>query len=301
MSTDRIRPFNPNLMAFCGGALSAAFSLFPIHFSIISFLVTYFAALPLFFVGLCWGLPHLFFASFVAFSIFLGGAGIHSGLGFSITTLLPVLLIVYRFRKGDPAGYIVSWVTGLAIGIFLVVFLVLSAQSVNVVDLLHSWFSFFADEQTFKNLHGHIVPLLPGICSISWIMMCLVNASLAQQLAVKFDLTQRPYPLPKDTQFYENWDLILAMSLLLVLTGVPLFAFMGKNIALMSCVPIFLVGLKVVYGWLGQFENPKIWVVAIVLMSIFLVWPAIFIVIFGILEPTLHLSQRLKRSKSWLK
>jgi hypothetical protein len=298
MSTNRIRPFNPNLMALCGGALSAAFSLFPIHFTIVSFLVNYFAAFPLFFVGLCWGLPHLFFASFVALGILSGGAGAHAGLGFSITTLLPVFLIVYRFRKGDPAGYIVSWVTGLTIGIFLAVLLVLSAQSVNVLDLLHSWFSFFADEQAFKNLHGHIVPLLPGISSISWIMMCLVNASLAQQLAVKFHLTQRPYPLPKDTQLHQNWDLILAVSLLLVLTGVPLFAFMGKNIALMSCVPIFLVGLKVVYGWLGQFENPKIWMIAVVLMSIFLVWPAIFVVIFGILEPTVHLSQRWKPSKS---
>lgn len=298
MSTNRIRHFDPNLMALCGGALSAAFSLFPVSFNIISFLVTYFAALPLFFVGLCWGLPRLLFASLVAFGIFLGGAGIHSGLGFAVTTILPVFLIIYRFQKGDPAGYIVSWVTGLTIGVFLTVLFILSAQSVNVLDLLHSWFSFFADEQAFKNLHGHIVPLLPGISSISWIMMCLVNASLAQQLAVKLHLTQRPYPLPKDAELYQNWDLILGASLLLVLTDVPLFAFMGKNIALMSCVPIFLVGLKVVYGWLGRFENPKVWVIAVVLMSIFLVWPAIFIVIFGILEPTVHLSQRWKPGKS---
>ena len=137
-----------------------------------------------------------------------------------------MFLIIYRFQKGDPAGYIVSWVTGLTIGVFLTILFILSAQSVNVLDLLHSWFSFFADEQAFKNLHGHIVPLLPGISSISWIMMCLVNASLAQQLAVKFHLTQRPYPLPKDAELYQNWDLILGASLLLVLTDVPLFAFM---------------------------------------------------------------------------
>lgn len=298
MSTDRIRRLDPNLIAICGGALSAALALFPLNFNIISFLITYFAALPLFFVGLCWGVPRLILGVLVAFGIFSMGAGIHSGLVFFITTLVPALLIVYRFQRGDPAGYIVSWVTGLAIAIFLGILLVLSAQSVNVLDLLHSWFSFFADEQAFKNLQGHIIPLLPGISSISWVMMCLVNASVAQRLAVRSQLTQRPYPLPGDTQLYENWDLVLTLSLLLILTDVPLFAFMGKNIALMSSIPIFLVGLKVVYAWLKQFENPKVWMVGIIFMSIFLVWPAIFVVIFGVLEPTVRLSQRWTPNKS---
>jgi hypothetical protein len=128
--------------------------------------------------------------------------------------------------------------------------------------------------------------------------MCLVNASLAQRLAVKGHLTQRPYPLPQDSQLYENWDLVLAAGLLLILTDISLFAFMGKNIALMSCVPLFLVGLKVVYAWLKQFDNPKFWVAGVIFMSIFLVWPAMFIVMFGILEPTARLSQRWTPNKS---
>ncbi|MDF3033754.1 MAG: rane protein [Alphaproteobacteria bacterium] len=298
MSTNRIGHLDPNLIAVCGGALSAALALFPLKFSIISFLITYFAALPLFFVGLCWGFYRLLLGALVAFGIFSARAGMHAGLVFLITTLAPAFLIVYRFQKGDPAGYIVSWVTGLTIAIFLGVLLALSAYSVNVLDLLRSWFSIFADEQAFRNLHEQIIPLLPGISSISWIMMCLVNASLAQRLAVKGHLTQRPYPLPQDSQLYENWDLVLAAGLLLILTDISLFAFMGKNIALMSCVPLFLVGLKVVYAWLKQFDNPKFWVAGVIFMSIFLVWPAMFIVMFGILEPTARLSQRWTPNKS---
>jgi hypothetical protein len=219
------------------------------------------------------------------------GAGIHGGLGFFITTLLPALLMIYRFHKGDPFGYIISWVTGLTIVIFLGILLVLSTQSINVLNLLDSWFAFFADEQSYKKLHGHIIPLLPGISSISWTIMCLVNAAVALLLAIKGHFLHRPFFLPKDTQLYENWDLIFVLSLLLMLTGVPLSAFIGKNIALMSCVPLFSVGLKVVYAWLRQFENPGLWMVGIIFMSIFLVWPAAFIVIFGILEPTVHFHQ----------
>lgn len=297
MSTERIRRVDPAFLAVCCGTLSALLALFPLNFSIISFLLTYFAALPLYFVGLSWGLSRLTLASMVAMGIFTIGAGIHASLAFILTTVMPAFLIIFRAQKGDPAGYIVSWVTGLSMAIFLAVILIISSQSLNVMDVLHSWFSIFTDESSIKGLSGQVVPLLPGLSSISWVMMCLVNASLAARLVVRAELAQRPYPVPEDTKLYENWDIILAFNLLLILTGVPLFAFMGKNMALISCIPIFLVGLKVAYAWLEQFDNPKLWVIVVVFMSIFLVWPGIIIVMFGVLEPTLHLRQRWAPNK----
>ncbi|MBM3632574.1 MAG: hypothetical protein FJX03_02545 [Alphaproteobacteria bacterium] len=298
MSIERLQKLNPNIIAICGGILTAGFALFPLNLSLVSFLVTYFAAIPLFFVGLCWGFSQLIVSCIVAFGIFSLGSGLHSGLVFGLTTLVPSLLMVYRFFKGDPAGYLVSWLAGLAIVLFLGILLALSSQNMNVLDIMHSWFTFFADEQAFKSLHSNVIQLLPAISSISWIMMCLVNASIAQRFAVKNELALRPYPLPKDTQVYEYWDLILVLSLMLILTEAPLFAFIGKNIAIISCIPIFFVGLKVVYAWLNQFDNPKLWMVTIVFMSIFLVWPGIVIVMFGVLEPTLRLCQRWTGKKS---
>lgn len=298
MSTKQILRLDPTILAICGGALSAGLALFPLNFGIISFLITYFSSLPLFFVGLCWGLQKLTISILVTFGIFSIGSGLQSAFAFALTTFVPALLVVYRFLKGDPAGYIISWLTGLAITIFLGILIVLSSQSINVLDILHEWFSFFADEQTLKSLHGQIVPLVPGISSISWILMCLVNASLAQRLAVKLQLSKRPYPLPSDTQLYEYWDMVLVLSLLLSLIDVPLFVFMGKNIALICCVPIFFLGLKVAYAWLSQFDNARLWLFVIVFMSIFLVWPGIVIVMFGVLEPTFHLSQRWTSNKS---
>jgi|GEM_PF-2483095 len=297
MSTERIRHVEPTFLAICGGALSALLALFPLNFSIISFLLTYFAALPLYFVGLSWGISRLALSGVIAIGIVAIGAGAHASFAFIITTFVPALLIIFRAQKGDPAGYIVSWVTGLSMTTFLGTILVLSSQSINVMDVLHSWFSLFADESSIKGMSSQIIFLLPGISSISWIMMCLVNASFAARLVARAQLAQRPYPMPEDTQLYETWDIVLALSLLLILTGVPLFAFIGKNIALMSCIPLFLVGLKAAYEWLKQFDNSKWWMIVIVFMSIFLVWPGIIIVIFGVLEPTLHLQQRWAPNK----
>lgn len=298
MNLGHLRHLSPNVIAICGGILSSILSLLPLHFNILSFFMNYFAALPLFFVGMCWGGSHLMIAAIVSIGIFLIWSGFYSSLVFVITTLLPAFLIIDRFQKGDSAGYIISWVTGLAIVIFMGVLLILSTQSANVLDLLRSWLSLFMDEEAFKALQGQVIPLIPGISSISWLVMCFVNASIAQQLAIKAKLSQRPYPLLKDTQLYEHWDLVLGVGLLLTLTSRPLLVFMGKNVALISCFPIFLVGLKVIYTWLEEFENPKLWLIGVVIISIFLVWPAIFVVILGVLEPTLHFSQKGAPNKS---
>lgn len=298
MSLERFQRIDPTILAICCGSLSAVFGLFPLNFNIFSFLITYFAALPLFFVGFCWGPTHLLIGLLVAFGTFSFGSGIHAGLVFLLTTLLPTLLIVYRYYKGDPAGYIISWVTGLSIVMFLGIMLILASQSISVLDILHEWFRFFADEETLKKMKGGIVPLIPGISSISWIIMCLVNASFGLRLASKTKLPKRAYPLPSDSQVYEQWDVVFIISLLLILTDIPLFAFMGKNIALITCVPIFFVGLKVLNAWLEPFDNSKLWLIAIVFMSIFLVWPGIIIVMFGLLEPMFHLSTRWTPNKS---
>lgn len=286
------RFLTPEYAAILAGTISATLALLPLSFNIISFFLNYFAAFPLYFVGLSWGMRSLTIAALVALAIFTAASGIQPGFVFAITTLAPALLIIYRVHKGDPAGYIVSWITGLTIIIFLAIIMILASQSVNVLDVMKSWFALFSEQIPVKSMNTRLIGLLPGISGISWIIMCLVNASLAQRVASLKNLTQRPYPTSFDHQLYKNWDIILGLGLLLVLTNAPLFAFIGENVALISGIPLFLVGLSAVYAWLGQYENPKIWLIGVIFLSFLLVWPGIIIVLFGILEPTLHLRQR---------
>ena len=109
MGMERIRHVDPAFLAICGGTLSALLALFPLNFSIISFLLTYFSALPLYFVGLSWGLSRLSLSGIIAIGIVTVGAGIHAGLAFILTTFVPALLIVFRAQKGDPAGHIIPF------------------------------------------------------------------------------------------------------------------------------------------------------------------------------------------------
>jgi hypothetical protein len=288
---DRIRQIDPTLLAIFGGALSAALALLPENFSILSFLLGYFASLPLYLIGLIRG--RLSLAAFISFFIVAFVAGkLHPNLIFCLlflsTTLAPCLLIVYRVTQGDSAGSIVSWVVGFMIALFLGVLLVLAAQSINVLDILQSWFSTFRDEANLPA--SQISSFLPSIGAISWMIMHLINALVAKKILVKLNLLP-----PNQSSFQEmpeNWDIIMTISLILILTDAPLFAFIGKNSAIMSCIPLFLAGLNVVYTWLERGSNPQLWMISIIVASFLLVWPGIIIVMFGFLEPTLHLRKR---------
>jgi hypothetical protein len=276
--------------AILAGIASAVLALLPLRFNLISFFLNYFAAFPLYLIGLSFGIHRLVLAALIALVLYAATAGIQPGLIFTVTTLAPAFLIIYRAHKGDPAGYIISWITGLAIVIFMAVVVILASQSTNVLDVFKSWFALFTEQTPIKSMNSRLISLLPGISGISWIIMCLVNASLARHLAAL--IRKRPSITSFDNQFHKNWDIIFGLGLLLALTNAPLFAFIGENVALISCAPIFLVGLSVVYAWLTQYANPKIWLVGIAFLSFLLVWPAVVIVLLGVLEPTLHLRQR---------
>lgn len=297
MNMHRIWQFDPTLIAIFGGTLTATFALLPLNTNLFLFLLNYLSAIPLYLVVFRGGTARLILASLCALGLFTAKSGLHQGFLFFITILVPTFLIIHRTQKGDTSGFIVSWITGLSIFIFLGTIGVLSAQSPNVLGVLQSWFSLFAEEIKRQNVPLQIIQLFPGISAISWIIMCLVNASLAQRLAIRTRLVSPPNPTFNTAQVSENWDIILALSLLMILTDSPLFAFIGKNVALMTCAPLFLVGLSVVNTWLRQFGNPRPWMAGIIFMSFLLVWPGIVIVILGILEPTVHLRQKWAHHK----
>lgn len=294
MKTHPILQENPVLLSLCAGILSVLLGIFPLHLGVFSFLITYFSALPLYFVGLTYGFSHLALASFCAFCGFTIHAGLTGSFVFFGVTIFPALLLIFRVQKGDTLGHILSWFTGLSIAIFLIFIFIFSPQSIQVLENLQTTMGSFTKDPAFQNIKiQQIMHLLPALSSISWILMSLINALCAQRLTNVFQLKQRIFFHTDGFVPSKNWDIIFIAGLLFTLTKIPLLDLIGKNIILMSGIPIFLVGLKIVYTWLKQFKNEKRWMFGIIFLSIFLVWPMIIIVILGVLEPTLHLYNRL--------
>lgn len=306
---EKIRSLNPTLIAILGGGLCSAFSLLPLSFSFFALVLNYFATLPLYLVAFAWGWQKGAQACFVTFLIYFLFFGVLTSFALSITTLLPVLTIVASFlhkipiqenktdKKGwYPAGYTISWATGYALILFLLFTAYLMTQYATPEEAVKEWFAALGKQTLLKEVNPKLMWVFPGIIAVSWITMNLVNALIAQKILQKYTLNIRPYPGPMDRRLHQNWDIILVCGIMLELTGQPLFAFIGTNIVVICCIPLYLLGLSVVHTWLQQVEEARIWIFCIVILSFLLVWPGLIVVVFGILEPSLKLSQRFKKN-----
>lgn len=303
-----LRNINPTVIAVLGGLVCAAFSLVPLSFSILALILNYFSSLPLYLVAFGWGWQKGARACFVTFLIFLVSLGVSASFALSVTTLIPVLTISAAFlhrvsasKDGSeemewyPARYSISWITGCALVLFLGFTAYLMTKYATPEEAIKEWFSALEKQTYIKDVNAKLMGVFPGIIAVSWIVMNLVNAAIAQRILQKYVLNIRPYPGLRDRLLHQNWDIILICGVMLELTDHPLFAFIGTNVAVISCVPLYLLGLSVVRTWLNQVEEARIWIFCIVVLSFLLVWPGLIVVLLGVLEPSLKLSQRFTK------
>lgn len=305
---ETIRNLNPIVIAIIGGVLCAAFSLIPLSFSVFALILNYFSSLPLYLVAFGWGWQKAAKACFVALLVFTLFVGIPAALSFGLTTLSPVLVLTAAFlhkisnkaelKGGEwyPAGYAISWITGYALTLFFVFTAYLMMQYATPEEAIKELFSALTHQTLLKEINAKLAWVFPGIIAISWIIMNLVNALIAQNLLKKYELAQRDYPGQLDRLLHRYWDIIFVFGVLLELTGHSLFAFIGINIAVISCVPLYLLGLSVIQVWLRQVEESRIWIFCIVVLSFLLVWPGAIVVLLGVLEPSLNLSRRFTKN-----
>ncbi len=136
--------------------------------------------------------------------------------------------------------------------------------------------------------------LFPGIMILSILLSLTVNTLVTLKILEKASPELYPPPQIEDFQIPSYWDIIFLIGLLLILTKYEMFAFIGKNVLLLSCVPLYLYGLRIIGSWLNQLENWWLWFVFAIVLSLVLVWPAMLIVLLGLLEPVLKIRNRFR-------
>lgn len=136
--------------------------------------------------------------------------------------------------------------------------------------------------------------LFPGIMILSILISLTVNILVTLRILEKASPELYPPLQTEDFQISSYWDIIFLIGLLLILTKYEMFAFIGKNVLLLSCVPLYLYGLRIISSWLNQLENWWLWFVFAIVLSLVLVWPAMLIVLLGLLEPVLKIRKRFR-------
>lgn len=258
---------NVHPLAVLAGALSALLSVSIFTGTFGGMMLSYLATLPLFLAGLSLGVGAAITASVsgaavgLIASLVLGG-GITAPLPYIALSAVPAAVLVQRAllsrtdQNGNqewyPGGLLLAWLSGLAVAFFLAVLVLLwligsnlEATTAAIVGNMVTEFGLDADDQAQRVLAGYIAP---GVTT-SWMLMIIVNASLAQGVLARYKRNVRP-----SIGLSEIDNLPPALLGLFAFGAAASFldgsaGMIGKTLAAIVAVPYFLLGLGFIHGF----------------------------------------------------
>lgn len=294
-----------SLIILRGGALSAALS-FIFFISPIFGVISHFLALaPLFYVGLRLRLNGFIVASSFPLSGIVATAGIFAGITFLLTCIAPSALILYWhfYKKGRSFSYARTEILHNFSKLFLAGMIgLLFFAWVSNRDILSI---FGMDSENIKRLSNispatnNVIELLPGVSSFMLMLMIWLNYNIAYGFSLKI---QKIRTIDSTVKSLPNfWDIVLVSSLWLYLfqklmLHSNILSIASKTILCISFFPLMVEGLDIV-RLMARFYKISPLVYFIILSLVFLlVWPIVFVVALGLVEPWYGLKQRYIKS-----
>jgi len=306
------------LIAIGAGVLSAILATAFLSRAPGALFFVYLASLPLFMAGLALGPKAGMVSSAVGFmATGLVGGGLSAGV-FGLMQALPAWMIVRQMLLQRPAGVgpgpggqgtaiewyplgdMLCWLTMLAAGM-LVLLAVAAAAGENGLSALvalnlDQFLQSIAPDMDPGHLEttvGIMAPLFLGAAGVSWLLMIVVNASLAQGLLVKLGHNLRPSPPYGNLQLpqWMSWPLVGSAALALLGTGE--MEYTGRNLVMILAVPYFFLGLTVVHAWAHRVAFTGTALVFFYLMLVLWGWSALMVAGIGVIEQWTGLSRRL--------
>ena len=284
-------------------------------------MLVYFADLPLFMAGFAFGPQAAAIGGAAGFmAAGLIGGGIAAGV-FGIMQALPVWLVVRQLllqrpaavagsaRASDepggqiewyPIGDMLCWLTFFAAAMLVVMTLtsLTGGQGLSVLvstnldeilkGLAPQW-----DEDHRASMVAAIVPMFPGAIGVSWLVMTIVNATLAHGFLTRLKKILRPSPAyaALDLPQWISWPLVL--SALLALLGSGEMEYTGRNLAMILVVPFFFLGLAVVHTWARRVNHSGMVLTAFYLVLVLSGWATIVVAGIGMAELWIGLRHRM--------
>ena len=306
------------LIAIGAGVLSAILATAFLSWAPGALFFVYLASLPLFMAGLALGPKAGMISSAVGFmAVGLIGGSLSAGV-FGLMQALPAWMIVRQMLLQRPAGVgpgpesgqgaaiewyppgdMLCWLTMLAAG--MLVFMAVAAAgenglsalvALNLDQILQSIAPQMVPERLEATV-GIMAPLFPGAAGVSWLLMIIVNVSLAQGLLVKWGHNLRPSPVYGNLQLPQWMSWPLVGSAVLALLGTGEMEYTGRNLAIILAVPYFFLGLTVFHAWAHRVSFTGTVLVFFYLMLVIWGWSALMVAGIGIIEQWTGLSRRM--------
>jgi hypothetical protein len=272
-------------------------------------LFAYFVQLPLMFAGLAMGLTASMVA--VAGALLINGviAGAVATVIYGLIQALPALIVVRQAllsrRQGEdlewyPPGLLLAQLTclaGLGIG---VVFLMLLDHPGGLQGAIEEFLASalvemgaLEAESVSSSELGPWMFLFPGLMATSWLVMIVLNAVLAQALAVRLGWNRRPSPDLTSLELPSWLWPALGAAALVALLGEHGWGFLGRSLVIVFVVPYVFLGLAVIHTLVRRWSHPS-WLLAAVYGALVLLgWPILAVLLLGFVEDWAHLRRRL--------
>jgi hypothetical protein len=293
-------------LAVLAGIVSGGLGLAPLSGSLGFVLVSYFVQLPLMLAGLTMGLAAALIACMAA--MVLNGliGGVLPALIFGVAFAAPALLVVRQalLSRQDqsglvwyPPGLILAHLALLTVVVLALAFLALSGQPGGLLGTIET--VLLEGAALVSEAAGQPAPdpemlkssalLVPAIVACSWLVMGVVNAVIAQAIAVRSGWNRRPSPSLSDLDLpYWLWPL-MAGAVILSLLGSDGIGLFGRSALIVLIVPFGFLGLAVIHKFANRWSYRQLGLAAVYVGIIVFNWPILAVIALGLVEDWAHL------------
>jgi hypothetical protein len=272
--------------------------------------VAYFVQLPVLFCGLALGLAPAALASAGAAVVVLAAGGAVAALLFALIEAAPALLLVRQTLLWRQDGVAVEWypigkvltdLVAAATVAGLAMLLWVAAGEGGIVGVFDRLLATLPPEvpRTGPIAQAHALLVrwaewVPGIVAGSWLLMTIVNAVLAQALAVRGGLARRPSPAMASFEA-PGWcaaPLLVAAAAAALTTGTVAAA--AALVMILFATPYFFQGLAVLHALVRKRTGSSLPLVALYVLLVVFSWPlAPLLVLLGLAEEWAGLRRRI--------
>ena len=295
------------LIALIGGLASATFFLAVRSGAPGTIALTYLASVPVLAVGLSQGFVNSIIASVLAaIAILIGIHATAAGI-YIIIAAIPALIVIRQSlfsRPGPnpgelewyPIGMVLGWLSAYGL-VFLALISMyflgdeggLTGKSQRLLETVFSRVA-AANPQIVLPLEG-LAQYLPGMLLSVWLLISIVNSTLAQNILARTGHAIRP--LPRYSQFeLPNWmSVALAIVILLSFFSGTVGEF-GRNASPLLSTPFFLLGLAVIHTLSRRVSARGMVLFGTYFLLIVFGWLSAVVVLLGVFEQWISLRQR---------
>lgn len=308
------------LIAVAGGLASALAALAVSTGSGLALIFIYLAAMPIFLIGLSRGAKLASMASSTGFLATAITGGLISAGVYGVVYALPAwvithIVLIRRPSENDneapprfySVGHALSVLSLVGAGLMVSAHLgagedgLRKTLSVHMGDMFQAFFT-SVDASQRGQMIDMILPLFPGAVAVSWVSMALINAVLAQGILARSGQNLRPSPAYAGLTVpqWASWPLVLSAGAALTgpVLGMEDLGYLGRNAAMVTAVPYFLLGLAVIHTLARRVNGTPLILATVYVVALLSGWAAIVVAGVGVIEQWIGLRGRSGTSEA---